>query len=162
MPVEFPSDEQVARYGHFAVVPWVGELERFFRLDACARELAAAKRRPATRLGWAVQWGTVRMLGTFLTEEPRAVPGPVAGFVAKHLDLDSDCFAEFGTRSKTAYEPRGGSATRWSVGTSRRRRVSCRCGSSWQRGCGCRRRDRGHCLTGRWCGWRTTLCCCRR
>jgi hypothetical protein len=26
--------------------------------------LARAKRRPETRLGWAVQWGTVRMLGT--------------------------------------------------------------------------------------------------
>ncbi|MGA5761327.1 hypothetical protein [Nonomuraea bangladeshensis] len=26
-------------------------------------------------MGWAVQWGTARMLGTFLTEDPLEVPG---------------------------------------------------------------------------------------
>ncbi len=77
MPVDFLSDEQVSRYGQFAAEPSAGELEAFFRLSAQAGELAAAKRRPETRLGWAVQWGTVRMLGTFLTDDPLAVPGPV-------------------------------------------------------------------------------------
>ena len=70
MPVEYLSVEQEARYGRFATEPNPGELERFFRLDAKALESARAKRRATTRLGWAVQWGTVRMLGTFLTEEP--------------------------------------------------------------------------------------------
>lgn len=64
VPVDFLSDEQVGRYGRFAAEPSAGELEAFFRLTAQARELATAKRRPETRLGWAVQWGTVRMLGT--------------------------------------------------------------------------------------------------
>ncbi|MFI7455228.1 DUF4158 domain-containing protein [Nonomuraea sp. NPDC049714] len=41
------------------------ELEQFFRLDRSALDALASKRRPATKLGWAVQWGTVRMLGTF-------------------------------------------------------------------------------------------------
>ena len=78
-------DEQVSRYGRFAVDPSAGELELFFRLNESARELAAAKRRPETRLGWAVQWGTVRMLGTFLTEDPLAVPGPVVVFTAEQV-----------------------------------------------------------------------------
>ncbi len=50
--------------------------------------LARAKRRPATRLGWAVRWGTVRMPGTFLTEDPTAVPASVVRFVAEQLGTD--------------------------------------------------------------------------
>ncbi|MFD8259602.1 DUF4158 domain-containing protein [Streptomyces griseoluteus] len=63
MPVE-----QEARYRRFAPEPSPGELEQFFPLDAKALDLTRPKRRPPTRLGWAAQWGTVRMLGTFLTE----------------------------------------------------------------------------------------------
>ena len=47
--------EQEARYGRFAAEPSPGELEQFFRLDSEALGRARAKRRPATRLGWAVQ-----------------------------------------------------------------------------------------------------------
>jgi len=104
MPVEFLSDEQVARYGRFAAMPSAGELELFFRLDGRARELAAAKRRPAARLGWAVRWGTVRMLGTFLTDDPTAVPDPVVAFVAERLGIDPACFAGYTSRAQTAYE----------------------------------------------------------
>jgi Domain of unknown function (DUF4158) len=61
------------------------ELERFFRLDADGLRLLEGKRRDVNRLGFAVQWGTVRMLGTFLGEDPTAVPAGVAGFVAEQL-----------------------------------------------------------------------------
>ncbi|MFJ9675259.1 DUF4158 domain-containing protein [Streptomyces sp. NPDC101221] len=81
-----------------------GELEQFFRLITRALGLARVKRRPATRLGWAVQWGTVRMLGTFLTEDPAAVPASVVWFVAEQLGIDDEHFAEYGSRSQTAYE----------------------------------------------------------
>ncbi|MBP8532838.1 DUF4158 domain-containing protein [Streptomyces sp. MK37H] len=64
-------------------------LERLFRLDAKALGLARAKRRPATRLGWAVWWGTVRMLGTFLIENPTAVPASVVRFVADAIPVPS-------------------------------------------------------------------------
>ncbi|MFI8093791.1 DUF4158 domain-containing protein [Streptomyces sp. NPDC086080] len=83
MPVEYLSAEQEGRYGRFATELSPGELEQFFRLDTRALGLARAKRRSATRLGWAVQWGTVRMLGTFLTEDPTAVPASVVRFVAE-------------------------------------------------------------------------------
>ncbi|NBE93952.1 DUF4158 domain-containing protein [Nonomuraea sp. KC401] len=61
MPVDFLSDEQVARYRRFRPEVSVAELEQFFRLDAKALQTLAGKRRPATKLGWAVQWGTVRL-----------------------------------------------------------------------------------------------------
>jgi hypothetical protein len=42
VPVEFLSEEQVARFGRFAGDPSPVELERFFRLDAEALRLAQA------------------------------------------------------------------------------------------------------------------------
>jgi len=104
MPVEYLSVEQRARYGRFAAEPTPGELEQFFRLDAKALESARAKRRATTRLGWAVQWGTVRMLGTFLTEEPTAIPVSVVAFVAGQLGEDAEHFAGYGARQQTPYE----------------------------------------------------------
>ena len=103
MPVEYLSVEQEARYGRFAAEPTPGELERFFRLDAKALESARAKRRATTRLGWAVQWGTVRMLGTFLTEEPTSVPASVVAFVAGQLGEDAEHFSSYGARQQTPY-----------------------------------------------------------
>ncbi|GAA3507680.1 hypothetical protein FHR32_004309 [Streptosporangium album] len=66
----------------------VAELEQFFRLDAAALAVVADKRRAATKLGWAVQWGTARMLGTFLADAPLKVPAEVIGFAAERLDAD--------------------------------------------------------------------------
>lgn len=105
MPVEFLSDEQVARFGGFAADPSPLELERFFRLDAKALRLLEGKRREENRLGFAVQWGTVRMLGTFLGEDPTAVPSSVASFVAEQLAIrDPRCLRAYAERPKTAYE----------------------------------------------------------
>ena len=87
MPVEFLSDQQVARFGRFAADPSPAELELFFRLDAGALRLLRRKRRDENRLGFAVQLGTVRMLGTFLGEDPAAVPAAVAAFVAEQLEI---------------------------------------------------------------------------
>ncbi|MEU4332702.1 DUF4158 domain-containing protein [Nonomuraea dietziae] len=65
----FPLSEHVARGRRFRPEVSVAELEQFFRLDVKALEALAGKRRSATKLGWAVQWATVRMLGTFLAED---------------------------------------------------------------------------------------------
>jgi TnpA family transposase len=104
MPVDFLSDEQVSRYRRFRDEVTVAELEEFFRLDAKARDALTSKRRPAIKLGWAVQWGTARMLGTFLPDTPLKVPGEVIAFAAEQLNIDPACAPEYLTRTKTAYE----------------------------------------------------------
>jgi hypothetical protein len=105
VPVEFLSEGQVARFGRFVADPSPLELERFFRLDGDAWRLVASKRRDENRLGFAVQWGTVRMLGTFLGENPTAVPADAIAFVSEQLGLeDPSCLGAYAERSKTAYE----------------------------------------------------------
>ncbi|GAB3451230.1 Tn3-like element Tn3 family transposase [Streptomonospora sediminis] len=104
MPHEFLSDEQIARYARFPAEVTVADLEQHFRLDSAALKAASAKRTPPTRLGWALQWGTVRMLGVFQPDAPTAVPEPVIGFVAEQLGVDPGCADEYRRRSQTAYE----------------------------------------------------------
>jgi hypothetical protein len=112
VPVEFLSDQQVARFGRFVGDLSPVDLERFFRLDAGAVQLLRWKRRDENRLGFAVQLGTVRMLGTFLGEDPAAVPAAVAAFVAEQLEIpDPACLRAYAERPKTAYEHQWGPAT---------------------------------------------------
>ncbi|MBB6122185.1 DUF4158 domain-containing protein [Nocardiopsis algeriensis] len=104
MPHEYLSDEQIARYGRFPEELSVGDLEQCFRLTPDALALASSKRTPATRLGWAVQWGTVRMLGVFQPDHPTSVPERAVAFVADQLGTDPGCLPEYRSREKTAYE----------------------------------------------------------
>jgi len=102
--VEYLSDDQAARYGRFAQEPSPQELEAFFRLDEAALAMAGTKRRPHNRLGWAVQWGTVRMLGTFLPQPAKVPPGVVA-FVADQLGIaDASLLAGYPERLPTQHE----------------------------------------------------------
>lgn len=105
MPVEFLSDGHAARFGRFVADLSPLELERFFRLDASAWRLVAPKRRHQNKLGFAVEWGTMRMLGMFLGENPTVVPAGVTSFVCEQLGIeDPSCVAAYADRSKTAYE----------------------------------------------------------
>ena len=104
MAIEFLSDEQVRRYGAFVADPTPEELERFFFLNAAALEVARTKRRRHNRLGWVVQWGTVRMLGTFL-EDPVDVPRVVVDYAAGQLGIDDpSCIKQYAERVPTRYE----------------------------------------------------------
>ncbi len=76
MPVEFLSDEQADAYGRFTGSPTQEQLERFFWLNDADRERVGRRRQETTTLGFAVQVGTVRFLGTFL-DDP--VDGAVGG-----------------------------------------------------------------------------------
>ncbi|MBJ7596529.1 MAG: hypothetical protein DLM67_09665 [Candidatus Nephthysia bennettiae] len=68
MPVEFLSDEQVAAYGRFVRPPSRTERGASFLLNDRDRELVEQRRRRRNRLGFAVQLGSIRFLGTFLPD----------------------------------------------------------------------------------------------
>lgn len=98
--------EQVGRYGRFVADPTPEELERFFFLDEAALMEARSRRGLHNRLGWSVQWGTVRMLGTFLTDSgPVDVPEVVIRYVAEQLGIeDWTAVKQYGDRWQTPYD----------------------------------------------------------
>ena len=102
MPVSFLSDEQRNNYGRYVGAPPPDDLARHFHLDDTDRALIARKRGDHNRLGFAVQLGTVRYLGTFL-EDPMVVPDAVLHTLSKQLSLET-------LEDATAY---GGGEQRW-------------------------------------------------
>ncbi|MEV4895258.1 DUF4158 domain-containing protein [Nonomuraea sp. NPDC055795] len=83
MQHEYLSDEQVGRYGRFVAHPTPEELERFFFLDEAALAQVQRRRGLHNRLGWSLPWGTVRMLGRFLTDSgPVEMPEAAIRYVA--------------------------------------------------------------------------------
>ena len=86
MPVEFLSDEQVARYGRYHADPSPEQLTRFFYLSPQDLGFLADYRRAYTRLGCAVQLCTLRFLGTFLVD-PLEVPWAVVECLAGQVDV---------------------------------------------------------------------------
>ena len=97
MPVNFLTEEQRARYGRFNADPDQAQLGGFFHLDAAARRRAVAANGARNQVGWAVQLGTVRFLGTFLPD-PEAVPTVVVDYVAAQLGLEAADLKGYGER----------------------------------------------------------------
>jgi TnpA family transposase len=134
VPVEFLSDSQVARYRCFAGEFRPRKLEQFFRLSEADRIVVEGRHLAHNWLGYAVQLGTVRMLGTFLAS-PADVPVSVVKFAAEQLKI-----ADLPVARPAALEARrrrsscGTSAVVTATGISPRRTTNS--GHLWRRGQG--------------------------
>jgi TnpA family transposase len=104
MPVEFLTEIHKQRYGSFVGEPPPEDLARYFHFDETDRILINKRRGDHNRLGFALQLGTVRYLGTFLAN-PIDVPSGVAAYVGQQFEIsDTSSLTKYMEREATRLE----------------------------------------------------------
>ncbi len=117
MPVEFLSRERRTASGVSATIRPPSSWARYFHLDDADRALVERRGRDRARLGFALQLGTVRFLGTFLAD-PTDVPRVVVEYVARQLGIADLSVLRATATGRHAGTMRRRSAGRTATGTS--------------------------------------------
>ncbi|MCP4966892.1 MAG: DUF4158 domain-containing protein, partial [bacterium] len=95
------SDDE---YGRFSGTVPQADLERCFFLDDADLARVDRRRGDHNRIGFALQLGTVRYLGTFLAD-PIDAPTPVIDYVADQVGAaDPSCVKHYMSRRTTRFE----------------------------------------------------------
>lgn len=87
----------VKSLGNFAGVPSTDQLRLYFQLTDFDRELISEMRSAITQLGFAVQLGSVRFLGTF-PNNLQQIPQVVIDYLAAQLSLSALSFTQYTRR----------------------------------------------------------------
>ncbi|GGD06144.1 Tn3 family transposase [Enterococcus wangshanyuanii] len=94
MPVQIMSKEQKQSFGSYAGLPSDEQLVKYFHLDDYDKSIIKTLRNDSTKIGFAVQLGTVRFLGTFLSDLTN-VPNEVIEYMAEQLSIESRMFSYY-------------------------------------------------------------------
>jgi len=104
MSIRYLTKEYEENYGCYVGEPTAGQLARYFYLEEEALKLIKARRGEHNQLGFAIQLGTVRFLGTFLSN-PVDVPLGVISYVANQLNIsDISIISKYLERENTQWE----------------------------------------------------------
>jgi TnpA family transposase len=79
------------------------DLGRFYTLSRRDLQIIDRHRRPANRLGFAVQLGLLRFPGRTLADVPD-VPARVVEYIAQQVGVDPAVFEQYGERNNTIFE----------------------------------------------------------
>lgn len=94
MPVEFLTKEQKLHYRNFPEDLTIEEIAKYFLLDNQAKTSIYRLREDHNRLGYALQLGTVKLLGTFL-DNPTEIHFDVVLYVSKQLGIDAKVLSKY-------------------------------------------------------------------